>query len=785
MRRALVILFMTLALTSLSAQGAVDLDTFKTGVVEEYSVVKGDTIVKIADKVYGDYRVWPAFWWTNNEKVINPDEIEVGDALMIHSLPFIVGNYGPVETMLLMDAYKAVYDRYAELDGDWSDQMHWVLLEASRLDPDFVYYRQNSIGTEDIQWYEERTGTKVAALPPPPPAPAPEPEAAPGPAPLPTIVEEPVKTVTLTFIETSDIHGAIFPYNFITAKPMATSLAQVATLVANERAEKSSEVILMDDGDSLQGQPTVYYYNFEKTDGPHIWSQAMNYLQYNFVGVGNHDIEAGHPVYDKLYEELQADVLCANAVRESDGSPYFMPYKVIERQGVKIAVLGMITPKIPDWLPPQFWTGIRFEDMVETAKKWVPIILDQEKPDVLVGLFHAGVDYSYGGTTKDTPNNENAAQLVAEQVPGFDFILVGHDHQSWDGMGWDPVKKAKVEVKDPNGKTVYIYGALNDAKKIPVVKVMLDWDAEKNAWNKRVRGGLIDMTTYAPDPEFVGKFQESFDAVKSWVDRPVGKMEGKISSQDSMFGDSAFVDLIHRIQLELSQDPSTGLQPAQISFAAPLSMNAVIPTSEDGTLYVRDMFNLYVYENFLYTMTMTGQQIKDFLEYSYKFWFDTMPNDGMHIINFQKTPDGKLVQDQRTGFYQTATRYYNYDSAAGITYRVDVTKPAGQRIDIAWMADGSPFDLGATYTVAINSYRGQGGGGHLTTGAGLDKAAVQKLQFVTGATTKDLRYFLLKWFEKQVGPVTVEALGNWAVDPSELADIGTANDMPLLYPPKK
>ena len=590
------------------------------------------------------------------------------------------------------------------------------------------------------------------------------------------------KSVTLTFIETSDIHGAIYPYDFVNAKPMATSLAQVASLIAEERAANPN-VVLLDNGDSLQGQPTVYFYNFEKTAGPHIWSQALNFLKYDAIGVGNHDIEAGHTVYDKLYEETQAAVLCANAVKP-DGSPYFTPYSIVEKGGVKIAILGLVSPKIPDWLPPQFWTGMEFEDMVESAKKWVPIIQEKEKPDVLVGLFHAGVDYTYGNVKKDTKYNENASQLVAEMVPGFDLVFVGHDHSGWDGMGWDPAAKKKVEVKDPNGKTVYIYGALNAARKIPVVNLMLDWNAATGKWDKRVRGGLVDMTQYKAEPAFNAQFQAGFDDIKKWVDRPIGKMAGVISTRESMFEDSAFVDLIHRIQLDLSKDPAIGLVPADISFVAPLSGDAKIPTSADGTLYVRDMFNLYVYENFLYTMTMTGKQVQDFLEYSYKFWFDTMPNAGNHLINFQKDKEGKLVLDTRSNMPLTATRSYNYDSAAGINYFVDVSQPAGKRVTITSMSDGRIFNFDEKYVVAINSYRGSGGGGHLTAGAGIDPTVVRTMKLVNGATTKDLRFFLLKWFEAQKETVTVAPIGNWTVVPEDLAALGKATDYPLLYPKK-
>jgi 2',3'-cyclic-nucleotide 2'-phosphodiesterase/3'-nucleotidase len=196
------------------------------------------------------------------------------------------------------------------------------------------------------------------------------------------------------------------------------------------------------------------------------------------------------------------------------------------------------------------------------------------------------------------------------------------------------------------------------------------------------------------------------------------------------------------------------------------------------------MFNLYVYENFLYTMTMTGKQVKDFLEYSYQFWFDTMPNEGNHIIAYQKNKEGKLVLDNRTNMPLTATRYYNYDSAAGLNYSVDVTKPAGDRIVITSMSDGRAFNPDETYTVAINSYRGSGGGGHLEKGAGIDATTIRTMKLVNGATTKDLRYFLLKWFEGQTDTVTVAPIGNWSVEPTDLAAVGIANDYPLLYPKK-
>ncbi|MDX9897373.1 MAG: bifunctional UDP-sugar hydrolase/5'-nucleotidase [Spirochaetia bacterium] len=591
--------------------------------------------------------------------------------------------------------------------------------------------------------------------------------------------------LTITFIETTDIHGAIFPYDFITGRTLDTSMAQVATLVAQERA-KGGEVVLMDDGDVLQGQPTVYYYNFEKTNVPHIWGDVLNYLEYDVATIGNHDIEAGHAVYDKLAKEVKAPMICANINKEGTDEPYFPPYAIVTRQGVKIAILGMIEPKITEQLPKAFWEGMDILGMVETAKKWVPIIQEKEKPDLLIGLFHAGVDYTYGGQTRDTPKNESASQLVAEQVEGFDIIFVGHDHSGWEGLGYNPETKTKdVAVKSPSGKNVPIYGALAGAQNVAVVNVSLTWDKEAKAWKKATNGSLVSMKGVAADAAFLAKFEPAKAELMAWVERPIGKMIGSIKSDEAMFGDSAFVDLINRIQLELCADPTMGLKPAQISIAAPLDQYAYLPTTADGTIKVRDMFSLYKYENFMYTMNLTGEQIIKFMEFNYGSQFATMTGPQDSLIAFAKNKDGTYVYNARYDSYDTITRPYNYDALAGINYTVDVSKPMGSRIKVISMSDGSPFELTKTYSVAINSYRASGGGAHLTKGVGLPAEDLQKLKLVTSSTTKDLRFYMLKWFEKQTGPIEVKTDNNWKVIPEDWAAAGRINSYPMMYPPKK
>ena len=243
------------------------------------------------------------------------------------------------------------------------------------------------------------------------------------------------------------------------------------------------------------------------------------------------------------------------------------------------------------------------------------------------------------------------------------------------------------------------------------------------------------------------------------------------------------MDLIHALQLELTRDPALGLKPAQISFCAPLSPDAVFPASPDGTIRVRDMFSLYAYENWLCTMELTGRQVKDYLEASCAGWFSTMKDAADHLIAFDTRPDGSLVFDPQSGRPRTRTASYNYDSAAGLVYQVDVSRPAGRRVTIASLAGGAPFSLDARYTVALNSYRAMGGGGLLERGAHIPAEDLVAMKHVTSTTTQDLRFHLTRYLEARNGTtLKPEPSGNWKLLPEAWVRSGRALDEPLLFP---
>lgn len=569
----------------------------------------------------------------------------------------------------------------------------------------------------------------------------------------------------IKIIETSDVHGAIFPYNFTANKASDNSLAQIYNYVEMERAKKDQAVILVDNGDILQGDPSVYYYNFEKTDTMHLLADVMNYMGYDVGTVGNHDIETGHPVYDKFNNELNFPWLAANAINLEKKEPYFPPYHIINKtfedaegnsKTIKIAFLGLITPGIPNWLPKNIWSGMEFEDMIITAKKWVKIIEEKEKPDLLIGLFHAGIDYTYDGQTAEMPRNENGSKLVAEQVPGFDIVFVGHDHHEWN-----------FRTTSPSGDSVLILGPSARSNSVVTAEVTFTLDNECRVWNKNISGKIESTQQFKSDEVFLNKFSSQFNEIKEYVSRPIGSFEKTISAKESLFGNSVFVDFIHKIQLELTD--------ADISFTAPLSIYSQI---SEGDIYVGDLFNLYRYENLLYTMELTGEEIYKYLEYSYAGWFNTMTNEDDNLLQFEKDEKGELILSKRSGLPMLKNRYYNFDSAEGIDYIVDITKPEGERIKIISMSDGSPFELGKIYKTAINSYRGNGGGGHLMKGAGISKEELSSR--VIHSTDKDLRYYMMKWIEKQniIDPAEIE---NWEIIPADFAENAREKDYNLMF----
>jgi 2',3'-cyclic-nucleotide 2'-phosphodiesterase/3'-nucleotidase len=556
----------------------------------------------------------------------------------------------------------------------------------------------------------------------------------------------------IIILETTDLHGVILPYDFIEKQKLSASLANSATYI-NEQRKAGYPLFLLDNGDNLQGQPEVYYYNFIDTISPHFLSEAMNWLKFDASTAGNHDIEAGHSVYDRVRKEYTFPLLAANAVDIKTGKPYFTPYVILAKDNIRVAVMGLITPQIPEWLPEELYSGMEFRDMTETAKLWMPEILKQ-KPDLVVGLFHSGYDRGNGSQQKGSHSDESGTAAVAYNVPGFDVIFCGHDH-----------RLANEKIVNSAGDSVLILNGGSRSENIARADITFVKQRRKNSSRKEISGEIIKVKDYDPDPVFINKFKKQDEVLNSYVNRVIGTSRSTVSSRDSYFGSSAFVDMIHSLQLEI-----TG---ADISFAAPLSFDVKIP---EGEITVGDMFKLYRFENMLYTMNLTGDEIQKYLEFSYGQWLNTMKGPGDYLLKLRLGNDGKPVFTDGKAWLKNQP--YNFDSAAGIDYIVDVSKPEGHRVFIKSLSGGKPFEKDKIYKVAVNSYRGNGGGGHLIEGSGLNAGMLRKR--VIASTDRDLRYYILKSIEekKSIAPAPGN---NWKIIPEEWVKAAEKREYPLLF----
>lgn len=280
--------------------------------------------------------------------------------------------------------------------------------------------------------------------------------------------------------------------------------------------------------------------------------------------------------------------------------------------------------------------------------------------------------------------------------------------------------------------------------------------------SKQIDGVLTDTKEYGVSEAFMRHFAVQYGAVEKFVSKKIGVFTEDLSTRPAYFGSSAFIDFIHSLQLDISG--------ADISFAAPLSFDAEI---KKGDIHVSDMFNLYKYENMLYVMKLSGKEIKDFLEESYYMWTNQMKSPEDHLL---------WLKEKRTAGAEDRASFqnfsFNFDSAAGIIYTVDVTKPKGEKVTIVSMADGAPFRMDHIYKVALNSYRGNGGGELLTKGSGIPQEKLKER--IIFSTDKDLRFYLMQYIEKK-GTLNPRALNQWKFIPEEWVKPAAERDYEYLF----
>ena len=550
---------------------------------------------------------------------------------------------------------------------------------------------------------------------------------------------------TFRILTTNDVHGRYFDSLYV-EDGTSCALTNIAWYADSIRvADGKENVILLDAGDCLQGDNAAYYFNYVDTDSKHLFARMAEYMGYDAVVLGNHDIETGHKVYDRIVKTMDVPFLAANAMRTDDGKPYFEEYVTLKRHGLNITIIGFTNPNIKGWLSPVLWEGMTFESLLPFAQETVDRIAAKEKSDVVIVAVHAGTGQGDGSIL------ESQGMDLFKSLRGVDFVVCAHDHRPVvhksdsiclinAGSHCRSLGYGTVTVKVEDGKVV---SKVLDAQLLP-----------------------IDMKN--ADRKMHYEFREDFEAVKNFTLKEVGELKADLRTRDSYSGMSDYMNLIHTLSL--------GCAPAQISFAAPLTFDGFIPA---GTLVYNDLFTIYPYENQLFVVRMTGKEIKDYLEYSYDLWINTIDSQDDHLLKIKGAPD------PRTGMkhWSFLNRSYNFDSAGGLVYEVDVTKPAGERVMIRSLADGTAFDEAADYNVAMTSYRASGGGDIMSKGAGVDTDRIDERVVAYHQEIRNLLYDYLV-ANKEIDPATIgdrTVIGEWSFVPESLASKAMESDLALLF----
>ena len=518
------------------------------------------------------------------------------------------------------------------------------------------------------------------------------------------------KEVKLVFLETSDIHGRLFSYDYAVGEQQANNgLTRIATLVKQQRAENKN-VILIDNGDLLQDNSAELF----NDESVHPLVRAQNDMKYDIHVIGNHEFNFSKDFLERNIKGFNGDTVTANVIKTSDNKPFVKPYVIKKIDGVRVAIVGYLVPHIPTWeaSTPDHFEGLKFWGAEETLKETLKEL--EGKYDVLIGAFHLGREDEKGG---------DGIPDLAKKFPQFDIIFAGHEHAVYN------TEVGKVHTIEPGAYGTYL------------AKGVVTFDT--NTKKKTVTTENISTKDVAEDKDLMKKYEYVDKKSKEYAEEVVGEVtktfidrpdfitgEDKITSMPTAtLEETPIIELINRVQKHYAK--------ADVSAAALFNFGSNL---KKGPFKRKDVAYIYKYTNTLIGVNITGENLLKYMEWSYSFYNQLQPGD--LTISFNENIRG-----------------YNFDMFSGVKYKVDVTKPAGHRI-VNPTINGKPINPKATYKLAINNYRfGTLSTLKLVTDADKYYDSYDELQ--DGGRMRDL---IIKYIsEEKGGKVTPELEHNWEI----------------------
>ena len=534
---------------------------------------------------------------------------------------------------------------------------------------------------------------------------------------------EPVK---VSVVATSDLETALMAHDYKYSMDARGGAAVIASYLKELKGQVGEQnVVLVDNGDILSGWNLNHYMKEGDKNDTVLAAAVMNQLGCEVYGIGEGDIAQGKELLARYTKSMKGSAICANLVDANSGELIYKPYAIVERAGIKIAFISLITEWADKYMSDACFAGLKVENAEAAAKHWIEQVMKNEKPDVVIGLFHMGAS----SISKLTKSREDMAVTIARNVAGFDAIVCGHDGMR-RSRTVESVSGKKVELVSPARRGIYAVE----------INITAERDGESFK-NKKLDIAIKSMLARKADADFSATMRTRAAEIRKYYSTPIAEVKNSVLSVDALFGSSAYMDFVHKVQLE-----NTG---ADLSLAHPHMINEGL---FEGGIFLSNIRSICPYAGKLYTVTMTGEEIEKMLSYSVSRFYNTMKSKEDALLKFDEKKQ-RLAENCKV-----------LETVGGLRYNVHMNKKTSEgKLQIIGLVNGKKLDPKKEYKVAVSQEYVMKANLSLSLGAGIKQH--EMVERVVAVSDNDLAELVLEYFKEQ-GEVEMKATGNWNLMPA-------------------